>query len=168
MDGVGQPIETPAAPNSAVEVLFRRYYRWLAAALRRRYGAEEAEDLAQETYLRMARLDDAVTVRHPRALLMQVARNAATDRYRRARRETEATVQTADIEAFPTAPVQHQALMIKQIVLALPPKLRDVFVLSQLEGLTHQEIARLLGISVKTVEWRIRKALARCVSAMQD
>lgn len=168
MDGVGQPIETPAAPNRAVEALFRRYYRWLAAALRRRYGPEMAEDLAQETYLRMAGRDDAEAIRHPRALLMQIARNAATDRYRHTRRETEATVWAPDIDAFPTAPVQQQAVMIKQIVLALPPKLRDVFVLSQLQGLTHQEIAGLLGISVKTVEWRMRKALVRCVSAMQD
>ncbi len=168
MDGFGQPMEAARAPSRALEALFKRHYRWLAAALKRRYGAEAAEDLAQETYLKLVRSDGAGQVRNPRALLMRVASNVAIDQQRRAWRETDASVSADDIEAFPTPPLQQEALLLKQIVLALPPKLRDVFVLNQIEGLTHQEIARLRGLSVKTVEWRMRKALARCVTAMQD
>ena len=168
MDGFGQPVETPQAQSSALEGLFRRYHRWLWAVLRRQYGAQDAEDLVQETYLRMARYDRAEQIRHPRALMMQIARNVATDRFRRAQRETEASVTAPDIEAFGAPAGQQQAVLVKQMVLALSPKLRDVFLLNQIEGLTYPEIARLRGISVKTVEWRMRKALARCATAMQD
>lgn len=151
-----------------MDALFRRYRAWLTAKLGYSYGREHAEDLAQETFLRMSRAKTATTARHPRALLMQVARNVAVDRFRASRREIETTTTVADVEIYPAPPTQQQALLIKQIVLALPPKLRDVFVLSQIEGLTHQEIARLQGISVKTVEWRMRKAFARCAAAIQD
>lgn len=168
MDGFGQPLENPPASESAAESLFRRYHRWLTAVLRRRYGREEAEDLMQETYVRMVRAGDAGAVDNPRALLMRIAQNAATDRYRRSRREREASTEVADIEAFGNLADQHDKLLLRQIVLALPPKLRDVFVLNQVEGLSHPEIARLLGIHVKTVEWRMRKALVLCAKAMKD
>lgn len=168
MDGFGQPLDAPHTPTRVLEDLFKRHHRWLAAVLKRRYGAEAAEDLAQETYLKLARRSGDATIEHPRALLIQVARNLAIDRNRRGWREVRASASTPDIEVLPTPPQQQQALLLKQIVLALPPKLRDVFVLNQIEGLTHQEIARLHGISVKTVEWRMRKALALCVAAMQD
>lgn len=168
MDGFGPPIEDARTPDGAMDALFRRYRTWLTAKLGYRYGRENAEDLVQETFLRMTRASAATTARHPRALLMQIARNVAIDRFRRSQRELEASTFVADVEVFSELPSQQQALLIKQIVLALPPKLRDVFVLSQLEGLTHQEIARLKGISVKTVEWRMRKAFACCAAAMQD
>ncbi len=168
MDGFGQPLEEQPASTPTLEALFRRYHRWLTAMLQRRYGHAEAEDLMQETYLRMARADGAEPIKHPRALLMRIARNAATDRHRRTWREAQATVQAPDMSVFPTAAVQHQAVLIKQIVLALPPKLRDVFVLNQMEGLSHPEIARHLGIHVKTVEWRMRKALALCAAAVKE
>lgn len=169
MDGFGQPIEGEApTERRAMEELFRRYHAWLTARLGSRYGREAAEDLAQETYLRMTKAGAAGAARHPRALLMGIARNVAIDRFRRTRLELEATANLEDMDLFGAEPTQQQALLVKQIVLALPPKLRDVFVLNQLEGLTHQEIARLRGISVKTVEWRMRKAFARCAAAMQD
>ncbi len=168
MDGFGQSIGATRAPSRTLEALFERHYQWLAAALKRRYGVEAAEDLAQETCLKLVRSGGAAQVRHPRALLMRVASNVATDQRRRAWRESDARSPEADIDAASTPPSQQQALLLKQIVLALPPKLRDVFVLSHVEGFTHQEIARLRGISVKTVEWRMRKALAHCATAMQD
>lgn len=169
MDGFGQSLDSasPSAP-SPLEALFRRHYHWLAAALRRRYGPEAAEDLVQETYLKLAKGQRAQDIRHPRALLMQIARNAATDHHRRTRREITTDAAPPDLESASSEPLQQRALLLKQIVLALPPKLRDVFVLSLVEGLTHQEIARLLGISVKTVEWRMRKALAHCAATMRD
>ena len=168
MDGFGQPLENPPASESATETLFRRYHRWLTAVLRRRYGREAAEDLMQETYLRVVRADEAGVISNPRALLMRIARNAATDLHRRSRREREAVVHDVDIESVSNPASQHDTLLLRQIVLALPPKLRDVFVLNQMEGLPYPEIARLLGIHVKTVEWRMRKALVLCAAAMKD
>ncbi|MGA0599294.1 RNA polymerase sigma factor [Caulobacter sp. KR2-114] len=161
-------MDAPRTQSRVLEDLFKRHHRWLAAVLKRRYGAEAAEDLAQETYLKLARRQGDAAIQHPRALLMHVAKNLAIDQNRRARREVEASASSPETEVLPTPPQQQQALLLKQIVLALPPKLRDVFVLNQIEGLTHQEIARLRGISVKTVEWRMRKALAQCVAAMKD
>ena len=168
MYGFGHPIDAERPPTSALEALFQRHYHWLAAALRRRYGVEAAEDLAQETYLKLVRGDGAAHARHPRALLMRVASNLATDQRRRAWRESDARTEGADTDAVSIPPSQEPALLLKQIVLALPPKLRDVFILSHVEGLTHREIARLRGLSVKTVEWRMRKALVRCATALQD
>jgi RNA polymerase sigma factor (sigma-70 family) len=65
-------------------------------------------------------------------------------------------------------PSQIQAVFLRQIVLALSPKLRDVFVLNHIRGFTYREIASLLGISVKTVEKRMSQALAQCAAAMRD
>ena len=63
---------------------------------------------------------------------------------------------------------QHHLLQLKQMVLDLPPIYRDVFVLSRFTGLTYEEIASHVGVSVKTVEWRMSKALAMILSRFRD
>ena len=58
--------------------------------------------------------------------------------------------------------------MLKQIILALPEAERQVLLMSRFEGMPHAAIARALGISVKTVEWRMSRALARCAAHLRD
>ena len=63
---------------------------------------------------------------------------------------------------------QDAQLLLKQIIVALPPKLRDVFVLSRFGGMTYPQIAEQLNISQKTVEARMTRALALCVSQLRS
>ena len=168
MDGSAPPAASPADITASLDGLFRRYDRWLRGTLRRRYGRELAEDIAQETFLRAAPYVAVGALRHPRAFLMRIANNLAVDRLRRAQLETDVACDRAVTITPPVASTQDQALTLKQIVLALPPELRDVFVLNHIQGLTYQEIARLRGIPVTTVHHRMRQALARTSSAMRD
>ncbi|WP_439471504.1 FecR domain-containing protein [Brevundimonas sp.] len=71
-------------PGAAASLngLYRRYSGWLGRRLRGRVGADEAADVVQETYLRLAPylLED---IRHPKALLLRVALNLVRDERRR-------------------------------------------------------------------------------------
>lgn len=70
-------------------------------------------------------------------------------------------------ESMPSAPEQYPVervetdfnVLIKTALEKLPPKCREVFVLSRMGKLTYQEIANTQGISVKTVENQMGKAL---------
>ena len=64
-------------------------------------------------------------------------------------------------------PAQADELLMKQLVLGLPEPLRDVFVLSRFGGLSNSQIGEQLGISPKTVEWRMTKALAHCAAQLR-
>jgi RNA polymerase sigma-70 factor (ECF subfamily) len=157
-----------------IDHLFRSHGQWLRGALRRRFGAsvsEVTEDLVQETYLRLSSGHVAVAIRHPRALLMRIAGNLALDHLRRRkvdhralRRETLARARTAEPHqsAEPLA-----VLEMREAILGLPEIFRDAFVLSRFGGLTYEEIADHLGLSVKTVEWRMSKALALCAERLR-
>lgn len=168
MDGTSPPAANPAELTAALDGLFRRYDRWLRSMLRKRYGAEFADDVAQETYLRAAPYQVANEIRHPKAFLMRIADNLARDRLRRERHEVNQDEGRAALDRQSLSATQDHALTLKQIVLALPPKLRDVFVLGHIEGLTYDEIAPLLGISVHAVQHRMRQALEKTSSAMRD
>jgi len=154
--------------GGVLEALYRRYSDGLRRALRRRFGADAAEDLVQEAYLRLARSGQAEDAEHPRALLMKIAVNAGVDRarYDRRRGGDGSAALLPDFESSPSD--QAEVLLLKEIVLSLPPILRDVFVLSRFAGLSYGEIATRLGISVKTVEWRMSRALAICAERLRD
>jgi len=151
-----------------VLAIYDRYADWLKAKLVRRYGTQDAEDLFQETWLRVAPYQASGLVRHPKALLLRIASNLAVDRYakrnRRVRHEHEAG--RLDGWGF-ELPAQTDEVMAKQLVLGLPVPLRDVFVLSRFGGLTNTQIGEQLGISPKTVEWRMTKALAHCAAQLR-
>jgi RNA polymerase sigma-70 factor (ECF subfamily) len=155
------------------ERLYRSHAGWLGKilALRFRASALDVDDLVQETYLRAARYADVETRGHPRALLLQIAVNLARDQLRRRVVRGGLTIsmdQIAEAELGVHPPDQHWQLELKQAVLALPARYRDVFILSRFTGLTYDEIASHLGISVKTVEWRMSKALAICAARLRD
>lgn len=155
------------------EQLYRRHAGWLGKilALRFRASALDVDDLVQETYLRAARYADVEIRGHPRALLLKIAVNLARDQLRRRVVRGGLAVpldETSEAELGAHLPDQHYQLELKQAVLALPPRYREVFVLSRFTGLTYDEIASHLGISVKTVEWRMSKALAKCAARLRD
>lgn len=167
MDGFSSPVPARSAIAEAVEALYRQYDSWFRGVLRKRYG-DQADDLAHEAYLRAAAQEAAGEVRNHRAFLLSIADNLARDRARRQNREE---TRHADAEAFTlqsTAAPQEHALTLKQIVLALPPELRDVFLLTHIQGLSYREVAVLRNIPERTVKDRMRRALAKTSAAMRD
>jgi len=172
-DGVPDPKTRQIATEAAegVDRLYRRYGTWLLRTLAMRFRATaiEVDDLVQETFLRVARYPAEDAARHPQALLARIAVNLARDQLRR--NVVHGGLGEAELRPFSDAVVEddrHEQLVLKQIVLGLPRPLRDVFLLSRYTGLTYDEIARHLGISVKTVEWRMSKALALCALGLRD
>lgn len=143
--------------------LYSEHSSWLRGCLVRRYGAQEADDILQDTWLRFVRYHAKAAIKRPQGLLLTIAANLVNDRARTRRRDTK-MVQSQRAVADGYAASQAEELFAKELILSLPQPLRDVFVLSRFGGLTNRQIAEQLGISPKTVEWRMTKALAHCAA----
>lgn len=155
-------------PSFSLDILYRRYAPWLTARLKRRFG-DAAEDLVQETYIRVAPYGERVEIRHPKALLMHIATHVAIDEDRRRKREPALFGVREDGGRNEQASGgQSELVLLKQVILSMPPHLRDVFLLSRFGGLSYDGIADRLGLPVKTVEWRMSKALAYCKTKIRD
>lgn len=144
--------------------------RFLAA---RSGSLAAAEDLAQELYLKLASRDRGAGVENPNALLYRMALNLMLDR---ARTETRSAARDAawrqasrsevggeDVADEPAADeAAASAQRLRQLVAAvdlLAPQMGRAFRLHKLEGLSHAETARVMGLSVKAVEKHISAAL---------
>ena len=168
MDGSAPPAASAASIAATGDNLFRRYERWLRAALRRRHGRDLADDVTSETIMRVASQVAAGKVHNPKGLLLKVARDLIIDRIRGDRVGALTTPTDDTVLARHSTPATQEAtLTLKQIVLALPPELRDVFVLKNIEGLSYQEIADVLGIPYTTVNHRLRLAFELTAAAMR-
>ncbi|UZK67859.1 RNA polymerase sigma factor [Sphingomonas sp. M1-B02] len=161
---------TEGLERAALERDYRAHAPWLANLARRRLGrSEDAEDLVQETYIRASRYPAKARL-EPRSLLARILGNLIKDRFRANARER------AGYKAFgveggeggPSEADQHHMLVLKQIVLGMPAPQRDVFLLVRFTPLSQAEIATRLGISIKTVEWRLAKALAYCADRIAE
>ena len=153
---------------------FRRLSPWLERTLRHRYGGTtDVEDLVQESFLRLARYEPARRGLHPRALLLRIAKNLARDGHRHALargfgRHVPIDAKNFDARLLGVPAEQYAQAAIKQAIMKLPAPLRDVFLLARFTPMTHAEIAARLGISTKTVEWRMSKAMALCLADLED
>ena len=131
----------------------------------------EADDLAQEIAFR-AHVAKSIRSVQSGAFLSAVGRNVAIDHYRRERaRGGGRSVPLEDAYDAPALAYpadQESALLLKQVILGLPPLYRDVFILNRFMGLTYAEIAAKYGLSVKAVEYRMHRALALCEEALRD
>jgi RNA polymerase sigma-70 factor (ECF subfamily) len=150
------------------QVVFRTYYNLLcnyASTFTR--DADASEDLVQDLFVkiweqRRGLLKEA-SIRY---YLFTAVRNNCITWLRR--EKLSATVQWTDNETIadticfleePAGEEMDEKLLLKQAIARLPPKCREVFLLSRVGKLSYKEIATNLDISTKTVENQLGKAL---------
>jgi RNA polymerase sigma-19 factor, ECF subfamily len=148
---------------------FRASYSWLKSKLRRRLWSQaDAEDIASCSFLKLAEIRDPSSSREPRALLMVIAQRLTFEMWRRRDLERAYFETLAHLEdvvapsAERIAEISQALVLVDQALAGLSQKARSAFVLSQVDGLTHAEIAEQLGISVSMVRKYIAQALKEC------
>nr|WP_028605185.1 sigma-70 family RNA polymerase sigma factor [Ottowia thiooxydans] len=154
-----------------VHALYSNHHRWLQSWLHRRLGNTfDAADLAQDTFLRILVSGRTPEAEQSRAHLTQIAKGLVVDLYRRR------LLETAYLEALTHLPValssseEERALVLEDLLQvdaalrALPPKVREAFLLSQLDGLTYTEIAQRMGVSFGAV----RKYMLRAAQSLHS
>ncbi|WP_313697412.1 sigma-70 family RNA polymerase sigma factor [Achromobacter sp.] len=163
------------SPAIAVQRLYDAHHGWLFGWLRRRLGNNaDAADLAQDTFVgllgayRRRALPD---LQEPRAYLTTIAKRLMVDLYRRL------ALEQAYLEVLAAMPARHapseeQRLAVLQtlrevdaMLAALPDKVRAAFLLSQLDGLTYEQIATEMRVSVRTVKRHMAEAFTHCILA---
>ena len=133
-----------------------------------------AEDIAQETFVRLYRELDNIRDQTASAWLYRVARNLVTDYVRKKRPVTFTVLRgkaSDDDEDGPTLQFEHPGRgpvgtttnnelreLITETLEAMSPKFRDVIELVDVQKLTHEEASEVLECSVKTVSARLARA----------
>jgi RNA polymerase sigma-70 factor (ECF subfamily) len=148
---------------------YPRIYRYLI----RMVGPKEAEDLAQEVFIKAgAALHQFRHEAQFSTWLYTIATNAAKDRMREPSFRRETIVEPLECEEPGSCPdkrfaVENNVLRqatndcIRGIIEALPENYRVPVILSELEGLKNQEIAEIMGLSLEVVKARLHRGKAR-------
>ncbi len=152
-----------------LEVAYRLLSPWLARRLQAG-GARhaEVEDIVQESFVRLGRYSREERARHPRALLLRIAANLTVDAARRRSTRGGGRFEPAAIlDELDAGELDPGFLVdLRRAVMDLPRPLRETFLLARFTPMTNAEIARHQGISTKTVEWRISRAVAICLTRL--
>lgn len=147
-------------------ILFERYnvklYNFLVRLTNR---PDVSEDLVQDVFLRIMRYGHSFRGEAPFTVWMyQLARNAATDHFRKWRRETplpESAHETPDKDPLPAESLEQKerAELIKKALALLPVEKREVLILSRYQDLKYEEIGEILGCPIGTVKAKVHRAL---------
>ncbi|MFD4841296.1 sigma-70 family RNA polymerase sigma factor [Achromobacter sp. NPDC058515] len=162
------------ASGDAVHLLYRAHHGWLHGWLRAKLGNSfDAADLAQDTFVRVLRhRQELDALREPRAYLTTIAKRLLLNHHRR-RSVEQAYMEALALMPQALAPSAEQRLIILETLqeidemlagLTLPA--RQAFLMAQLEGLSHGEIAERLNVSLRTVHRYIAKGLEQCIMAV--
>ncbi len=157
--------------SQSTHALARRFRdaRWkLLGWIRRRVpDPVEAEDLLQDTFLRITQRDASEQVVHFEGYLYRTAESVLADRYRRRSvRRADAHValepddhRAEDADALRALLAREKLRAVSASLMALPERTRAVFVLRRIEGLRYGEIATRLRVSLSTVEKDMARAI---------
>lgn len=151
---------------------FGRYRRELHRYLMRRLSSpQDVDDLAQEVYIRLIRLDEGKTVHKPLAYLYGIAAHVLADYRIELGEERGAIDPYEDVENWYDSPacvlpddmadrlnLQQQ---IDKAIAQLPPTHAAVLLAHKRDGLSYDECAEKLGLSIHTVEKYVTQAKAR-------
>lgn len=148
--------------------LFHRHAHEINAFIRGRWPKEQdVADVVQESFLRLSQYPNPETIQNPRAFLFQTAANVVVDRHRR--RETRGRYlvpdadidNVADMQASPerACEAQQALVLFTQWLAELPELQQHALILFRIEGCSHAEIARRLGISVRCSERYVKLAM---------
>jgi len=138
-----------------------------------------AEDLLQETYLRVSRALGERPVEHLEPFVFQTARNLARDHLRARRIQSRTLLEDVPPEVVHNVAVAqsstedavHAGQLLERLNLslqALSARQQQIFILSRLHGHGYQAIAERLGVSLSTVQKELKLIMAICVGVAQN
>jgi RNA polymerase sigma-70 factor (ECF subfamily) len=156
----------------ALEALMQRHQSALYGFLTRRVGSH-ADDVFQETWIRVVRARERFdTERRFSAWLYRIANNLCRDRYRRAdamRRAVESfRVEDETLREEHAEPGLDASDGMRERVLALPDRLREVLVLRYYQDLSEEEMAHVLGVPRGTIKSRLHAAVKALRAAITN
>ena len=157
-----------------VHTLYSDHHGWLQSWLRKKLGNScDAADLAQDTFARLLTARNPEVIAQPRAYLTSVAKNILVNWYQRQALER-AYLEALAVMPEPEAPSPEQRLVILQtlheidaMLDALKPLARRAFLLSQLDGMKYEDIAREFGVSLVTVKRYMQQGFRGCLAVME-
>lgn len=137
---------------------------------------EDAEDVVQEVYARLMALENWQRIADPHAFAMQMIRNIAIERFRRAEvvRIDRAVVlhemDAADNQPWPDQVAIDRAELrrVSRAMKALPQRCREALHLRRIDGLPPGRVAENMGIAVSTVEKHLVKGLRLLQEALKS
>jgi RNA polymerase sigma-70 factor (ECF subfamily) len=157
---------------TAFERLLERYQRRLFGFLLRRAPSQHAEDLFQETWLRVVRSRGSFDpARRFSTWLFQIANNLCRDGARRSAVEAkDRTRQQAELPSQGAAGMTalDAKLDAQKRLAQLPESLREVLVLRYFEDLGEREIAEIVGVPPGTVKSRLHAAVRALRGASEE
>lgn len=131
----------------------------------------DAQDIAQEAFLRLRRISDPGKIKNPQGYFFQIVRNLAAEHLVK----RGASIEDTDLDALietgrdgdgnaGQAQLEARAAMVRLNALleTLPPLYGAVLILRKRDGYSHAEIAEQLGITPATARAYLSRALARC------
>lgn len=152
------------------DALFRNYYRPLCIyALHYLHDVEQVEDVVQDCFLRL--LEATNEPQNSRAWLYTAVRNRCIDLLRQ-HNPLLTDIQPKDLDGLISDDEAQERSFSEarlwEAIDGLPSRCREIFLLSKRDGLTYREIAQRLGLSEKTVEHQVSKALKRLRGQQND
>ena len=161
-----------SAFNTVIDLYYKEVYLYAKSLSR---NETLAKDLTQEAFFKLWKkrgiLKDGVLIR---GWLYKSVRNKFLDHIKKYNRETRLLEMTyADaldnaIQKENQEELQHKLEIVEKEIKNLPKKCSKVFLLSKKEGLSNIEIADYLGLSIKTVEGHLTKALKILREKLKD
>ena len=140
---------------------------------------QEAEEIAHDAYLKLCRIEHRSDIRDLRKYLFTMSVRLALNVLRKRKTEKKQlqheliTAEQQDLTDDKTS-VYHLLLieqkleLVKEALTELPEKTRHIFLLHRFEGLTYSEISKKLGLSEKTIEYHMKRALEKIIMATED
>ena len=157
--------------SELVGALYRDHRGWLLAWLRRNVACpSRAEDLSQDTFMRLLGRDELREPREPRAFLVAIAKGLLFDYFRRAALEQAYLTELMLIpESEHPSPEAQQLILedlkaIDRLLGKLSSKARAAFLYNRLDGLGHAEIAQRLGCRCRVCASTWPRAFASATS----
>lgn len=175
-------VPSPGKRAPAADQAFERYVLpeldvLLRVAMSLTRNSADAEDLVQDTLLRAYGAVERFDGRYPRAWLLTIMRNAQVNRVRRRRPELLRDPEAGDriLESqTPHDSAEQDALRdafdaaVEEALDSLPDKFKRVVRLVDLDGLSYQEAADVLGVPIGTVMSRLHRARRRIKSRLSE
>jgi len=145
--------------NATLEHIWHEFSERLGQFIRARVNdPATAEDILQDIFVKLhARLDQLKDPARLQSWIYLIARNAIIDHYRTRKETIELPETMADEREPEGGELEELKASFRRMIYNLPETYREALVLTEFEGLTQQQLAKRLGISLSGAKSRVQR-----------